>query len=38
VATVLENYAELLRKMNRQAEAVKLETRAKEIYAKVGKN
>jgi hypothetical protein len=33
----LENYAELLRKMNRDAEAVRLEVRAKEIYAKVGK-
>ena len=34
VATALENYAELLRKTNRDAEAVKLEARAKAIRAK----
>jgi hypothetical protein len=34
VATVLENYADLLRKTNRQSEAAKLEARAKGIKAK----
>ena len=37
VAIILSNYAELLRIMNREAEAVKLESRAKEIRAKTGK-
>jgi tetratricopeptide (TPR) repeat protein len=36
VAHFFENYAKLLRKMNREAEAVKLEARAKEIRAKAG--
>jgi tetratricopeptide (TPR) repeat protein len=34
VAIALENYADLLRKMNREDEAVKLEARAQEIRAK----
>ena len=37
VAVVLEYYARLLRKMNREAEAADLESRAKEIRAKAGK-
>ena len=34
VATSLENYADLLRKMDRGAEAEKMEARAKAIHAK----
>ena len=34
VATVLENYADLLRKMKRDAEADKMEARAQAIRAK----
>ncbi len=34
VAKVLENYAELLRKTNREAETARLESRAKEIREK----
>ena len=34
VATTLENYAELLRKMDRDAEAEKMEARAQAIRAK----
>jgi tetratricopeptide (TPR) repeat protein len=37
VLSFLESYAKLLRKMNREAEAVELESRAKEIRAKAGK-
>ena len=36
VALMLENYADLLRKMNREGEAEKMETRAKAIRAKHG--
>ena len=36
VAVILSSYAALLRKMNREAEAVILESRAKEIRAKAG--
>ena len=35
-AGVLENYADLLRKMNREEEAALLETRAMEIRNRVG--
>ena len=34
MATALENYAMLLRKTNRKAEAAKMETRAEAIRAK----
>ena len=34
LATVLENYADLLRKTNREAEAAQLEARAAAIRAK----
>ncbi len=34
VATVLENYAALLHKLNRESEAEKMEARAKAIRAK----
>ncbi len=34
VATSLENYAALLRKMNREADAVQMEARAKAIREK----
>ena len=34
VATILEGYSDLLRKMDREAEAEKMEARAKAIRAK----
>jgi hypothetical protein len=37
VATGLENYGELLRKMNRPTEAAAMEVRAKTIWAKQSK-